>query len=365
MDENAINKFVDKIIDAIETRASKKTRASFNQAKVLRVDGDTVWIHIPGGAEETPCKKTISCKKDDTVYIRNGGGNPVIVGNETAPPTDDTKANKAQETAEKAAATAAAAEKEAGGTRQHFWYLNGDSGEAGAHVTEVPRETFMADPQGPNLFMRSGGIFLRMALQVLLGIVSTGMQIFEPTDGTHPTAQFLSSGTVIGKETGAHVVVTGDKVEFYLGSFLIGYIEPAGSYLEISSSGRNLGLTNLASSGQGNHCDVDMTLGHMDFTATQDFKFNSNKLFNTFTATGTVSLTSGHGGAVTCSGTVPAGYTPIAIQAVESDHQQGCLIGRFKLTSTGAGITLRNVSDSDYSNMTVTATILCVNSSLL
>ena len=359
-----LNEFIDMVIHAIDTRQNKKPKPMVTQAEVLRVEGDTVWVHIPGGVPETPVKRTIDCKKGDTVQVRVSTPS-VIVGNNTHPPTDDTVAKVAQESADDAARIAGEAKDEAGKTKSFFWYLNGDSDEAGAHITEIPGEEFRENPKGPNVFIKSTGLFLRIALKTLLGIITNGLQIFEPTDSTHPSAQFLSTGTVIGKETGAHVVVTGDKVEFYLGSFLIGYIEPAGSYLEISSSGRNLAFTNIASSGQGNYCDIDMDNGHMDLTATQDFKFNANKMLNTFTATGTVSLNSGSGGNCSVSGTVPTGYTPIAVQSLETEHNQTVLIGKFVLSSTGASVTLRNVGGSNYSNMTVTATILCINSSLL
>lgn len=75
-------------------------------AEVRRIEGDTAWVHIPGGVDETPVKLTISAKPGDTVQLRVGGGSAWIVGNMSAPPTDDTKAIKAQETAEKAAGTA-------------------------------------------------------------------------------------------------------------------------------------------------------------------------------------------------------------------------------------------------------------------
>ena len=215
-----LNAFIDKVVEAIDKRQAKRTEPRVTQAEVIRTEGDTVFVHIPGGADETPVKKTIACKKGDTVQVRVS--NPsVIVGNNTAPPTDDTKAVEAEGKAEDAAELAEEAKAEATGTKQHFWYMNGESSEAGAHVTEVPGEVFRENPQGANLLMRSGGVFLRLALTVLLSIVSTGMKIFEPTDDTNPTAQFLSTGTIIGKENGIHIVVGSGKVSFYDDSTLL------------------------------------------------------------------------------------------------------------------------------------------------
>ena len=96
----------DIIKDLMESGQDKGTSAYDTTAEVRRVDGDTAWVHIPGGVDETPVKLTISAKPGDTVQLRVGGGSAWLVGNQTAPPTDDTKANKAQKTAEKAAGTA-------------------------------------------------------------------------------------------------------------------------------------------------------------------------------------------------------------------------------------------------------------------
>ncbi len=79
------------------------------QATVTRVDGNTLYVHIPGGVEETPVKRTINASEGDTIQIRVGGGSAWAVGNASAPPTDDTqayiagtKAAAAQNTADKA-----------------------------------------------------------------------------------------------------------------------------------------------------------------------------------------------------------------------------------------------------------------------
>lgn len=196
--EKAWNKFVDKIIDAIETRMAKKPHAGFSEAKVLRVDGDTVWLHIPGGADETPAKKTIDCKKGDTVQIRNGGGVAVLVGNQTAPPTDDSKANKvsaAEEKTEKRVGiveeAAEALKKTTKGIMQYFWFKNGSDSEAGAHVTEVPRDEFEDNPTGGNLLLRSGSVKLREGLATLAEFITTGFRVLK---NGYPILQATYSG---------------------------------------------------------------------------------------------------------------------------------------------------------------------------
>ena len=65
------------------------------QATVVRVEDDTLWVHIPGGVEETPVQRTINAAEGDVIQIRVGGGSAWAVGNASAPPTDDARANEA------------------------------------------------------------------------------------------------------------------------------------------------------------------------------------------------------------------------------------------------------------------------------
>ena len=73
---------------------TQKTRGYSDTAKVIRVDGDTAWVHIPGGVEETPVKMSINANPGDRVKIRVEGGKAWIAGNDSAPPTDDTTAKR-------------------------------------------------------------------------------------------------------------------------------------------------------------------------------------------------------------------------------------------------------------------------------
>ena len=90
------------LLDAINTINGKKDKSFDTPATVLRVDGDTVWVHIDGGADETPVQKTINCEQGDTVQVRISDGSAFLVGNASAPPTDDTTANVAHFVAEQA-----------------------------------------------------------------------------------------------------------------------------------------------------------------------------------------------------------------------------------------------------------------------
>lgn len=93
-----MNEFVKEIALAMK---ESKTKPYDTVAKVLRVDERTAYVHIDGGADETPAQMAINCKAGDSVKIRVSGGRAWLTGNLTSPPTDDTAANKANKTATK------------------------------------------------------------------------------------------------------------------------------------------------------------------------------------------------------------------------------------------------------------------------
>lgn len=80
------------LVQLIKESGKKDTKAYDTPATVTRVEGQTVWVHIPGGVDETPVRRTIEAKPGDEVQIRVSGGSAWVVGNTTAPPTDDTTA---------------------------------------------------------------------------------------------------------------------------------------------------------------------------------------------------------------------------------------------------------------------------------
>lgn len=83
------------IVDSIQAASKAKTTAYDTTATVRRIEGDTAWVHIPGGVDETPVKLTINAKAGDNVQVRVSGGSAFLVGNGSAPPTDDARANQA------------------------------------------------------------------------------------------------------------------------------------------------------------------------------------------------------------------------------------------------------------------------------
>lgn len=93
-----MNEFVKEIASAMK---ESKTKPYDTVAKVLRVDERTAYVHIDGGADETPAQMAINCKSGDTVKIRVSGGKAWLTGNLTSPPTDDTAAEKVKQSHER------------------------------------------------------------------------------------------------------------------------------------------------------------------------------------------------------------------------------------------------------------------------
>lgn len=106
------------LASVIKASSNKGTKPYDTQAAVTRVEGQTVWVHIPGGVDETPVRKTISARKGDVVQVRVSGGSAFLLGNASNPPTDDTQAIKAQGIAGAAKELAEASEREAKRARE-------------------------------------------------------------------------------------------------------------------------------------------------------------------------------------------------------------------------------------------------------
>lgn len=101
-----IDEVARKMIDAIKTVDEAKTDSYDTAATVKRIEGDTAWVHINGGVDETPVKLTIAASAGDNVQVRIAGGRAWIQGNATAPPTDDAEALSAKKIAHTAQNTA-------------------------------------------------------------------------------------------------------------------------------------------------------------------------------------------------------------------------------------------------------------------
>lgn len=89
---SSTDKLAGELYSLIKESDERKPQPYDTTAEVTRVEEGTVWVHIEGGVDETPVRKTIDAKKGDKVRIHVGNGSAWITGNESAPPTDDTTA---------------------------------------------------------------------------------------------------------------------------------------------------------------------------------------------------------------------------------------------------------------------------------
>lgn len=83
--------------EAIDQRESRKTSGYDTKATVVRKEGDTLWVHIPGGTEETPVQRTVDAEENDEIMVRVANGKAWAMGNQTSPPSDNKVAYRAVE----------------------------------------------------------------------------------------------------------------------------------------------------------------------------------------------------------------------------------------------------------------------------
>ena len=263
-----------KVLSAINELNQGKTKPYDTAATVLRVEGQTAYVHIPGGVNETPVQLTIDAKPGDTVRVRVSGGQAWLTGNGTAPPTDDTTAKRVEakatiiERVVNAVKTVAEnAYRIAGNTDQFFWVTESGT-DTGTHITEIPREDFLADPDngGGNFLARTNGIAIRDGMAELATFSSEGLNVTTYDDQGNGV-DIAHLGYALGS-TGSG---TAKKPYFTFGerkaNSTIGNYSIAGGY-QVRSSG-------YASSAFGNHVSAtvegQMVIGRYNASSTYPF----------------------------------------------------------------------------------------------
>lgn len=189
--------------DLVKMLKNNKESGSDYTGTVTRVDGNTAYVRLNGSdIMDTPVVMSIDAKVGDQVRVRIRNGKAWLTGNDTAPPTNDTKSirqlQQAAENSDKRVNKMQKAVDETAGlaanTNQYFWFTE-EGSDTGAHVTEIPRKQFIADPEhgGGNLLMRSNGLAIR--------------------DGLKELARMMSDGIQIGDDNGFRVVIGEDNIE--------------------------------------------------------------------------------------------------------------------------------------------------------
>lgn len=216
MNNNAIEQFISAVKEP-----EYETNTTYS-AIVSRVDSEgVVWVNLAGSEKETPTASTAAdVKTGDVVTVQWRNNKLYIAGNYSNPSAGVIEvrhvvqvAGDAQQTADDAKETVLQTNKVvervakiAGNTNQYFWHTETGT-DTGAHITEIPQEEFLADPEngGGNLLARTNGIAVR--------------------DGLKEMATFGASGSRIGEENGMHISIDADSIDFYSQlTDLIGYI---------------------------------------------------------------------------------------------------------------------------------------------
>lgn len=104
----------------------------------------------------------------------------------------------------KAQNTASDAQRIARNNAQYFWFLETGSADigTGAHITEIPKEQFMANPSGGNLLARSNGIAVRDGLTELATFGADGARV-----GASDYIEISEDGLIIGTDGYAKVQI--------------------------------------------------------------------------------------------------------------------------------------------------------------
>lgn len=201
------------LLDAINEISKSKNSSYDTPASVLRVEGDTVWVHIDGGADETPVSKTINCEEGETVQVRISGGQAFLVGNASAPPTDDKTANEARFVAEQASTRAEAAIKSTEALSQTVE----EKVSIGDSNIDVLSSTMYQNANGVNIYndtLAVGDSYAHIDGDSFdIKEVTTAGTIDDTNDPV--LATFGADGAVIGRtdENGYHVEISSDGLQ--------------------------------------------------------------------------------------------------------------------------------------------------------
>ena len=359
---SGINKLARAVADIL--RRDDTDRGYDTTAEVKRIEDGTAWVHFPGGEDETPVRMTVNANVGDNVQVRVSGGRAFIIGNGTAPPTDDGKAKELHAISSKAIGAvkgvADKAFKIAGNTAQYFWTTE-EGSDTGAHITEIPKESFEADPEhgGANLLLRSIGIAIRQGLVELASFSVAGMHVNTyDSQGNEVTIAHLGYGegaSQSGTATAPYYTLGTRKANSTVGNYSVvtGYNNEASgarSYAEgygTTASGHN-------SHAEGNVTEATNTNAHAEGTGSVASGYSSHAEGNATTASGSASHAEGNGTEASGNYSHAGGYFTIAAGEAQTvigkynvqDSNSLLIVGNgasgarsnaFKLSSGGAG----------------------------
>lgn len=186
------------LINAINAISGKKNTSFDTPATVLRVEGDIVWVHIDGGADETPVQKTINCEQGETVQVRISNGSAFLVGNASAPPTDDKTAKVAHFVAKQANEKATEAIRSVKAIEQT---VEGKVDSGDSNITNIS-STMYQNANGVNIYndtLAVGDSYAHIDGDSFdIKACTTAGEIDDTNDET--LAQFSSNGIFLGNQ---------------------------------------------------------------------------------------------------------------------------------------------------------------------
>lgn len=152
-----MNQIASDLYKAITESDSRKPKPYDTKAEVQRVEGNTVWVKIPGGDSETPVQRTDNANVGDTVMVRVSGGRAWLLGNNTNPATDDARANQAYQVGTEAGTIANIAIDEANRARNaadlaynYAEVARGEAVRAGTEADNAKKEALRAGTEADN-----------------------------------------------------------------------------------------------------------------------------------------------------------------------------------------------------------------------
>ena len=334
---------VRKLSDVIRSPEKSKTSPYDETAEVRRIDGNIAWVHIPGGVDETPVQLTVNAKAGDFVQVRVSGGRAWITGNSTAPPTDDTVAKKADEgvriinkTVKVIKTTLDKVGEVAGNTAQYFWHTETGT-DTGVHITEVPKEDFLADPEngGGNLLARSVGIAIRNGLaelatftanKISLGKNSSTAQIYLCDE--HGRIYYADNALVLSGEE-----ATGIRSQRYAGASAQMAVASNGSQLaaniELRNDSGNVVAAIYTSASGVSLRGASIEAGTVGGTAGKVVTANDILLEGYVKISGKINHGDGRRYYANLGNAIPSDYRLVGVRGVETSHNQYLRITAF------------------------------------
>lgn len=215
---SGFNKIINDLLQILQEAGKNKTAPLDAQAEVRRVEGNTAWVHIAGGVDETPVRLTINARVGDKVQVRLSGGRAWITGNASAPPTDDHTANTANTTAKTANVTANqalqganTAQNTADKAQSSADKAQGTANEAKTEMTEQ-KQFFYHDDEGAHVRDTTNGRF-RADLK------SSGLYLVDLNTGKS-SASFGATRCIIGGNSESkNLQITEDSVQINSGTY--------------------------------------------------------------------------------------------------------------------------------------------------